>query len=206
MAKALFCLGLNGAKDSSRRAAIALITGESKPRRTPIVEPSGGYAMNASTKKPGESLSKDERDLSRMVALAGGLGLGATLALSEALRIKEATFSLQFSVKTLIAFALGFAVAFAYLSRILAHPERTSRFVVRGGLIIIIFLVLAAFIYPLRFSMHELAERLEGVVVALCFIAVGLTLIRSVVHAAEREEAAQEDKERAGSNNTAPRG
>lgn len=160
--------------------------------------------MNASTKKQWESLSKDERDLSRIVALAGGLGLGAMLALSEALRIKEATFSLQFSVKTLIAFALGFAVAFAYLSRILAHPERTSRLFIRGGLIIIILLVLAAFIYPLRFSLDKLIERLEGVAVALCFIAYGLILIRSVVRGAEREEAEQEAKERTGSNNTTP--
>jgi len=162
--------------------------------------------MNASTKKPGESLSKDERDLSRMVALAGGLGMGATLALSEALHIKDSTFSLQFSVKTVIAFVLGFAVAFAYLSRILAHPERTSRLFIRGGLLIIIFLVLAAFMYPLRFSLDKLMERLEGVAVALCFIAYGLILIRTVVRGAEREEAEQEAKERAGSNNTAPRG
>ena len=68
--------------------------------------------MNASTKRPCESLSKDERDLSRIVALASGVGLGAMLALSEALRIKDATFLLQFSFKTAFAFVLGFAVAF----------------------------------------------------------------------------------------------
>ena len=69
--------------------------------------------MNASTKRPCESLSKDERDLSRIVALASGVGFGAMLALSEALRIKDATFLLQFSFETAFAFVLGFAVAFA---------------------------------------------------------------------------------------------
>lgn len=151
--------------------------------------------MNVSTKQPCESLSKDERDLSRFVALASGLGLGAMLALSQAVRIKDGTFSLQFSVKTAIAFAVGFAVAFFYLGRILVCLERTSRLFVRGGLVLLIFLVLAAFIYPLRFPIDKMAQRFVGVAAALCFITGGLTLIRFVVHAVEREEAEQEAKE-----------
>jgi hypothetical protein len=161
--------------------------------------------MEVPANKPSESLSKDERDLSRIVALASGLGLGAMLALSEALCIKDATFSLQFSIKTVIAFVLGFAVPFHYLSRILMQPERTSRLFVRGGLIALIILVLAGFIYPLRFATDNLTERLEGVVAALCFIASGMTLIRFVVRAAERQEAEQEAKERTSSNDPAPR-
>lgn len=151
--------------------------------------------MNASTKLPCENLSKDERDLSRIVALASGLGLGAMLALSQAVRIVDGTFSFRFSVKTAIAFTVGFAVAFYYLSRILVCLKRTSRLFIRGGLILLIFLVLAAFIYPLRFPINKLAQRFVGVGVALCFIAGGLTLIRSVVRSAEREEAEQEAEE-----------
>ena len=161
--------------------------------------------MNATTKRPYKSLPKDERDLSRIVALASGLGLGGVLALSQALSIKGATFSLQFSVKTAIAFVLGFVVAFSYLHRILAHRERTSRLFVRSGLIVISFEGLIACIYPLRFGIDELAKRFAGLAAALCFIAGGLTLVRLVVRAAERQEAEQEAKERAASKNASPR-
>lgn len=161
--------------------------------------------MNGPTKEPCESLSKDERDLSRIVALASGLGLGTMLALSQAVRIADGTFSLQFSVKTAIAFTVGFAVAFSYLSRILACLERTPRLYVRGGLILLIFLVLAAFIYPLRFPIDKSAQRFVGVGAALCFIAGGLTLICSIVRAADREEAEQEAKEHNASGSAAPR-
>ena len=151
-----------------------------------------------------ESLSKDERDLSRIVALASGLGFEAMLALSQAVRINDGTFSLQFSVKTVIAFAVGFAVVFAYLRRILACLERTSRVFVRGGLIVLIFLVFAAFIYPLRSPIDKLAQRLGGVAAALGFIGAGLTLIRFVVRGAEREETEQEAKEHKPSSAPSP--
>jgi hypothetical protein len=160
--------------------------------------------MNAS-KQPCESLSKDERDLSRIVALASGLGLGTMLALSQAVRIADGTFSLQLSVKTAIAFTMGFTLAFSYLSRILVCLERTSRLFVRGGLILLIFLVLAAFVYPLRFPIDKLAQRFVGVGAALCFIASGLTLIRFVVRAAERDETEQEAKEHNASGSSARR-
>jgi hypothetical protein len=156
--------------------------------------------MKESTKEPRENPSKSEQTLSRIVALVSGLGLGATLSLSEAARTTEGEFSLQPSAKTAIAFVLGFVVAYGYLRRILAQPERTSRAFVRSGLIVIILLLLAAFIYPMRFSMGEWTIKLEGAGAAFCFIAGGLVLIRSVVRAAEREEAEQEAKERTESN------
>lgn len=151
------------------------------------------------------NFSKDERDLSKIVASASGLGLGAMLAFSQALRIRDGTFSVQFSVATVIAFALGFTVAFVYLSRILRCLKQTSRLFVRGGFGVIILLGIAAFIYPFRFGIDALVERLGGLAVALCFIASGLTLVRLIVHGAEREEAEQEAKERAASNGAAPR-
>jgi hypothetical protein len=168
------------------------------------VETSGGRGTNSSTNTPGENPSKNERDLSRIVALVGGLGLGAMLAFSQALRIEAATYSLHFSVVTVITFVFGFAAAFVYLSRIMAQPERTSRLFVRGGLIVMIFLVLAVFIYPLRFSTGKLTGRLEGWAAAVGVMAAGLTLIRSVVRAAEREEMEQEAKERAASTGAGP--
>ena len=160
--------------------------------------------MNPSTKMPCESLSEDEQDLSRIIALASGVGLGAMLALSQAVRVQDGAFSLRFSVKTAIAFAVGFGVAFVYLSRILVRLERTSRLFVRGGLIVFIFLVLAAFIYPLRFPIYKLGQRLSGVAAALGFIGAGLTLIRLVLRGAEREEAEQEAKEHKPSNAPSP--
>lgn len=162
-------------------------------------------AMNTITSRPGESQSKDERDLARIVALASGLGLGGVLALSQALNIKGPTFSLQFSFITAIAFVVGFAIAFAYLNRILVYREQTSRLFVRGGLLAISFLGLAACLYPLRFKIGESAGGLGGVAIALCFIAGGFTLIRLALHAAERQHAEQEAKERIGANEAARR-
>ena len=64
--------------------------------------------MNIRTKERYDVVSKDEQDLSRIVALASGLGLGGLLALSEALRITDAEASLQFSFRTAIVFTVGF--------------------------------------------------------------------------------------------------
>ena len=160
--------------------------------------------MNPSTKTPCETASADEQGLSRVIVLASGVGLGAMLALSQAALVQDGKFSLHFSFKTVIAFAVGFGVAFAYLSRILVCLERTSRLFVRGGLIVLIFLVLAAFIYPLRFPIDRLGQRLWGVATALGFIATGLTLIRLIVRGAEREEAEQEAKEHNDSSASSP--
>jgi hypothetical protein len=159
--------------------------------------------MNAPANKPPESLSQSERVLSMIVALASGLVLGSILAFSEALRIKDTEFSSAFLVKTAVAFVLGFAVPFAYLSRILVHRERTSRLFARGGLIVNIILVLAGYIYASR--INESPGRLLALAAALCFIGGGFTLIRHLVRAAEREEAEEEAKERAGSEDGAPR-
>jgi hypothetical protein len=69
---------------------------------------------------------------------------------------------------------------------------------------VLIFLVLAAFIYPLRFPIDRLGQRLWGVAAALGFIGAGLTLIRFVVRGAEREETEQEDKEHKPSSAPSP--
>ena len=159
--------------------------------------------MNTVANRPRESLSKNERDLSRIVALVSGLALGGVLALAQALNIKGATFSLKFSLITAIAFLIGFVLGFAYLSRILAYREQTPPLFVRGGLIVISVLGVAACLYPLRFKIGALGSGLGGVAIALCFIATGLTLIRLAVRAAERQEAEQEAKERIGSNDAA---
>lgn len=142
-------------------------------------------------------VAKDEQDLYRLIALASGFGLGAMLALSEALRIKNAEMSLQFSFRTAIAFAVGFFAAYAYLSRILNGPEQTSKLFFRIGLAVLFTLVGLAFGYPLRLvAIRTLLSKLVGVLTALCFISAGLALVRTFVHSAEVEEAEQEAKER----------
>jgi hypothetical protein len=155
--------------------------------------------MNTITKERNDSASKDEQDLSRLVAFASGVGLGAMLALSEALRVNDTSAFLQFSFRTAIAFAMGFVAAYAYLSRILRYPEGTSRLFFRIGLAILLVLVGLAFGYPLRlFAIRTLITKLVGVAAALCFIGAGLTLVRCVVRSAESEEAIQEAKEASG--------
>ena len=53
-----------------------------------------------------------------------------------------------------------------------------------------------ALVYPLRFwPLDILAERFAGVAAALCFIAVGLTLVWRIGIAAEAEEAMQEKEQ-----------
>lgn len=51
----------------------------------------------------------------------------------------------------------------------------------------------------------ESIGRVLALAAALCFIAGGLTLIRHLVRAAEREEAEEEAKERADPGEAAPR-
>lgn len=161
--------------------------------------------MRIKTRQQYDSVSKNEQDLSRIVAVASGLGLGTMLALSEAFRMKDAGASLQFSFRTTIAFTLGFVAAYGYLSRILTRPEKTSKLFFRIGLAILFTLVGISFGYPLRlFAVRTLIGKLVGVLAALCFIAAGLTLVRCVVHSAELEEAEQEAQERNDGTNPAP--
>ncbi len=82
--------------------------------------------MNATTKRPCENLSKNERELSKVMALASGLGLGTVLSISQALTIKGNTFALQFSFKTAIVFLVGFIVTFAFLVRIAYSDARRT--------------------------------------------------------------------------------
>jgi hypothetical protein len=162
--------------------------------------------MSTTTNGQYGNLSKDERDLSRIVAIASGIGLGSMLALSEAVRFKDVAVTLQFSFRTAIVFSIGFLAAFAYLSRLLRNPERTSRLFFRIGLAVLLILVGIAFAYPLRlFAIGTLIVKLVGVIAALCFIAAGLTLVRCVVHEAEREEIEQEASEQREHNIDTPR-
>ena len=160
--------------------------------------------VNVKTSEEGTGLSKDEQNLARMVALASGFGLGALLALSEALRLQDDGATLQFSVRSAVAFAVGFVAAYGYLNQILRSPERTSKFFFRIGLGVLFTLVGIAFGYPLRlFAIRTLMGKLVGALAALGVIAVGFTLVRCFVHSAEVEEAEQEAKER-GSNTASP--
>ena len=155
--------------------------------------------MNTSTNEDGNALSRDERDLSKIVALASGLGLGAMLALSEALRFKGTQASLQFSFRTMITFTVGFVAAYFYLTRILRNPEGGSKLFFRIGLAVLLALVGTAFGYPLRLiAIRTVLAKLVGVLTALCFIAAGFSLVRCVVHSAEIEEAEQEAQEHRG--------
>src|SRR4051812_31867481 len=122
--------------------------------------------------------SKNEQDFSIIVALASALGLGAMLALSQALRIHKSEASFQLSIWTGIAFLWGFDLTFAYLRFVFTHGDRAPRSFRRGGLAVLIVMTAGALLYPLRFfPMDVLVDRFAGVGAALCFIAVGLTLI-----------------------------
>lgn len=161
--------------------------------------------MNIKTQEQYDGVSKDEQDLSRIVALASGLGLGAFLGLSEALRVNHAEASFQFSFRTAIAFILGFVAAYGYLSRVLTRPEGASKLFFRIGLAVLFALVGIAFGYPLRlFAIRTLIGKLVGVLAALCFIAAGFSLVRCFVHSAEIEEAEQEAKEHSDQTSPAP--
>ena len=161
--------------------------------------------MNITTKDQDNSAAKDQLDLSRIVALASGFGLGAMLALSEALRIKDAQASLQFSYRTTVVFTIGFIVAYAYLSRILRNPEGFSKLFRKAGLAVLFILIGIAFGYPLRLiPIRTLLGKLVGVLAALCFIAAGLSMVHYFVHSAEVEEAEQEAQERSGRTSPAP--
>jgi hypothetical protein len=59
--------------------------------------------------------STNERDFSTIVAFASAFGLGAMLALSQALRINGSEVAFHLSIWTGIAFPMGFNAAFAYL-------------------------------------------------------------------------------------------
>lgn len=155
--------------------------------------------VNSKLQERGGRALKDEQDLYMIVSLASGCGLGAMLALSEALRIKDAGLSLQFSVRTVIVFTVGFVAAHAYLNRILRSPKGTSRLFFRIGLTVLFVLVGIAFGYPLRLlAIRTVIGNLVGVLTALCFIVAGLVLIRCFVRSAELEESVQEAKERSG--------
>jgi len=140
--------------------------------------------------------SKNEHDFSIIVTLAGALGIGAILALSQALRIHKSEATFQLSIWTAIAFLSGFNLTFAYLRLVFTHGDMTPQQFRRGGLAVLIVISVGALLYPLGFlPMDVLVDRFAGVGAALCFIAAGLTLIWRVVLTAQVEEDEQEAKE-----------
>ena len=140
--------------------------------------------------------SEKEQDDSIIVAVAGALGLGAMLALSQALRINKSEASFQLSIWTGIAFLSGFDLTFAYLRFVFTHGNRAPRPFRRGGLAVLIVATAGALLYPIKlFPMDVLVDRFAGVGAALCFIAAGLTLIWNVVLAAQIEEDEQEARQ-----------
>lgn len=147
--------------------------------------------------------STNEPDFSTIVAFASALGLGAMLALSQALRINSSDVSFHLSIWSGIAFLMGFNVAFAYLRFVFAHGDKTPRLFRRGGLVVLVAMAAGALLYPLRsFPFDVLADRFAGLAAALCFIAAGLTLIWRIVLVAQNEEDEQEAKEHSAPNTT----
>ena len=143
--------------------------------------------------------STNQRDFSTIVAFASAFGLGAMLALSQALRINGSDAAFHLSIWTGIAFLMGFNAAFAYLRFVFTHGDKTPRRFRRGGLVVLVAMAAGALLYPLRsFPIDVLADRFAGLAAALCFIAAGLTLIWRIVLAAQKEEENQEAKEHSG--------
>jgi hypothetical protein len=139
---------------------------------------------------------KNERDFSLVVAFSSALGLGTMLAVGQALRFRKPAISFDLSIWTAIAFLAGFNVTFAYLRLLFRFGDCAPRGFRRGGMALLVLVSAAGLLYPLRFlSIKELTERFTGVLVALCFKATGLFLIRRMVGAAECEEERQEAEE-----------
>jgi len=146
---------------------------------------------------PMNTQPKNERDFSITLALSIGLNFGGLLAIAQALHIGNSGMSFKVSVWTAIAFLAGFSSAYAYLRHVLVCGDKASRAFRHGGLVVLVLMVVGAFLYPLRsLAIERLADRFGGTLAALCFIATGLTMIRTAVHAAEREEEEEEAEER----------
>ncbi len=146
--------------------------------------------------KPLETESKSERDFSTIVAFLSAFGFGAILALLQALRVSKPEFSFHVTNWTAIAFLVGFSSAFAYLRFVFTCGDRTPRLFRRGGLVVLLVMAVGGLLYPFRsLSVDKLANMFAGVGAALCFIAVGLTLIWRIALTADREEQKQEAKE-----------
>jgi hypothetical protein len=140
--------------------------------------------------------NKSEREFSSIVAFSSGLGFGAMLAVSEALRIGEQEISFKLSIWTAIAFLVGFTPTFAYVRCVLGYRERIPPLIRRGGPVVLVIMAVGAFAYPFRSqAMDKMGVRLAAMGVALCVVAAGLAMIWRIVHAADREEEAQEADE-----------
>jgi hypothetical protein len=140
--------------------------------------------------------NKSERELSTIVAFSGGLGFGAMLSVSEALHIGEREISFSLSIWTAIAFLIGFTPTFAYVRCVFGSGKQIPPIIRRGGPVVLVVMAVGAFAYPFRSqAIDKMGVRLAAMGVALCVVAAGLALIWRIVHAADREEEAQEANE-----------
>jgi len=137
--------------------------------------------------------NKSGSEFSSIAAIASGLGFGAMLSISQALRVGEREILFQVSIWTVVAFLAGFSLTFAYVRYVFGCGKGTPPIIRRGGPVVLVIMAIGAFVYPFRSqSTEKIAVRLAAMGLALCFIAVGMTLVWRIVRAADREEKAQE--------------
>jgi hypothetical protein len=140
--------------------------------------------------------SRSERGLSTMIAFCSALAFGGMLAFAQAVRAGETGISFRLSLWTAVAFLVGFNALFVYLELIFLFREKTSVVFRRGGLLALVLLTLGILLYPLRtLGVTRQVERYIGTGAAICFIATGLTMVRRLMRAAERDEEEQEERE-----------
>jgi pimeloyl-ACP methyl ester carboxylesterase len=139
--------------------------------------------------------SKNERDLSTVVAFSSAVAFGAMLAVLQAVHVSKQETSFDVSIWTAIAFLVGFTSLLAYLRLVFTCGQRTPRAFRYGGLVMLGLMTSVALLCPLH-QLGHLAQRFAGLGVALCFVAAGLTMVYRIVLAAQRDEDRQEAEER----------
>jgi hypothetical protein len=122
--------------------------------------------------------SKDERLFFGIVSYSTALAFGGMLASLEALYNDTSGFSFHFSVGTLAAFAIGFAVGLIYWRIVSLDAAGGASLLLRASSFLLLLGGVAAFLYPLRFlpaeKLHEVLQGLTAAVVALSLIALML--------------------------------
>jgi pimeloyl-ACP methyl ester carboxylesterase len=139
--------------------------------------------------------SKNERDLSTIVAFSSAVAFGAMLAVLQAVHVSKQETSFDVSIWTAIAFLVGFTSLLAYLRLVFTCGQRTPCAFRYGGLVMLGLMTSVALLCPLH-ELGHLAQRFAGLGVALCFVAAGLTMVYRIVLAAERDEDRQEAEEK----------
>jgi hypothetical protein len=121
-------------------------------------------AILTEEKQLAEGEAKTSRNFFRIASGSAALGLGCAFGSLEALRRNPNGFSFEFSCKTLLAFAIGAAVAFLYwwfAAKNLTSARRGAWWLFIGGV--------AMFLYPLRFVPPDKSrEMVQGLMVAVC--------------------------------------